>query len=116
MTVKCVGCKTKQKIHIGLRTDATLEHMETIQRIQCNLYFKIPVPDRHSGVFSGLTRHPWLHFHQRSYFGPDSDETNNRRLHTESNHWKRILSQRAKAIVFSECSLPHGCVVLYDLV
>jgi hypothetical protein len=46
MKVECVRCKMKQKIHIALRPDAASERMETIQCIQCNLFFRIPVPDR----------------------------------------------------------------------
>ncbi len=47
MTVECARCKTKkQKIHVALRPDATLEHDETIECLKCNLYFRTPVPDR----------------------------------------------------------------------
>ena len=46
MTVECVRCKTKHKIHVALRPVAKLERKETIQCLQCDLFFRIPVPDR----------------------------------------------------------------------
>ncbi len=50
MTVECVRCKTKQNIHVALRPDATLERMETIQCLQCNLISRYPFLIGFSGV------------------------------------------------------------------
>jgi len=46
MTVECSRCKTKQKIHVALRTGATQMADGSIQCLGCNKYFKATLPDR----------------------------------------------------------------------
>jgi hypothetical protein len=46
MTVECVRCKTKQKIHIANRTEVAQTDNETILCINCDCPFKVKVPDK----------------------------------------------------------------------
>ena len=46
MTVECSRCKTKQKIHVVLRTEPKPVGDQTIQCIQCDLNFNVTVPDK----------------------------------------------------------------------
>lgn len=46
MTVECSLCKTKQKIHVAVRTGAGQMTDQTVQCIQCAKHFKVMVPDK----------------------------------------------------------------------
>jgi hypothetical protein len=46
MTVECSRCKTKQKVHVAVRTGPTQMGDQTIQCIQCDNYFKVMAIDR----------------------------------------------------------------------
>jgi hypothetical protein len=46
MTAECPLCKTKQKVHVAVRTGATQMAVESIQCLGCDKYFKATLPDR----------------------------------------------------------------------
>jgi hypothetical protein len=46
MTVECSRCKTKQKIHVALRTEPKQVGDQTIPCVQCDLDFNVTVPDK----------------------------------------------------------------------
>jgi hypothetical protein len=46
MTVECSRCKTKQKVHVAVRTGPTQMADHAIPCLNCNGLFKVTVPDR----------------------------------------------------------------------
>lgn len=46
MTVECPRCKTKQKIHVAVRTGPSQMADETISCVNCNNRFNVTVPDK----------------------------------------------------------------------
>jgi transcription elongation factor Elf1 len=45
MTVECPHCKIKQKIHVALRAGFGQMGEETIHCLNCDIRFKVTVPD-----------------------------------------------------------------------
>lgn len=46
VTVECSHCKTKQKVHVAVRTVATQMADESIQCLDCDKFFKAKLPDK----------------------------------------------------------------------
>ena len=46
MTVECPHCKTKQKVHVAVRTVATQVADESIRCLDCDKLFKAKLPDK----------------------------------------------------------------------
>jgi phage FluMu protein Com len=46
MTVECSRCKTKQKVHVALRTAPTQMANESIRCLDCDKLFKAKLPDK----------------------------------------------------------------------
>jgi hypothetical protein len=46
ITVECVRCKTKQKIHIANRTEVAQKGNAKIPCINCDHRFEVKVPDK----------------------------------------------------------------------
>jgi hypothetical protein len=46
MTVECQHCKTKQKVHVAVRTGFAQMGDQMIQCIRCDKHFVATVPDR----------------------------------------------------------------------
>jgi hypothetical protein len=46
VTVECTRCKTKQKVHVATPAGLALTGGQTIQRIKCDIHFKVSVSGR----------------------------------------------------------------------
>lgn len=46
MPIECPRCKTKQKIHIAASAGGAQMADQTIQCLNCDIYFKATVPDK----------------------------------------------------------------------
>lgn len=46
MTVECPTCKTKQRVHVEVRTGPSQIGDQTIQCIRCTNHFNVTVPTR----------------------------------------------------------------------
>jgi hypothetical protein len=46
MALECPRCKTKQKVHVATPAGLALTGGQTIQRIKCDIHFKVSVSGR----------------------------------------------------------------------
>jgi len=46
VTVECLRCKTKQKVHVAVHPGPAQADGQTVPCIRCNLHFNVTVPDK----------------------------------------------------------------------